>query len=46
MDIIDEKATFEDLKNADLVIVSIPVDATLNVLPDVLDNISDDTISF
>ncbi|QJP33424.1 prephenate dehydrogenase [Nonlabens sp. Ci31] len=35
--IIDQVATLEDLKIADLVIVSIPVDATLKVLPQVLD---------
>ncbi|MBD0824675.1 prephenate dehydrogenase [Aestuariibaculum marinum] len=39
--LIDKKATLEDLDQADLVIVSIPVDATVNLLPKVLDNISD-----
>lgn len=42
--IIDKKAEIEDLKNAELVIVSIPVDATLQILPEVLNYISDDTI--
>ncbi len=41
LDLIDEKATFEDLKDADLVIVSIPVDATINVLSKVLDSVGD-----
>ncbi|GAA4297892.1 prephenate dehydrogenase [Aestuariibaculum suncheonense] len=39
--LIDKKATLEDLGQADLVIVSIPVDATVKILPTVLDNISD-----
>jgi len=44
--VINKKANFEDLELADLVIVSIPVDATLEVLPKVLDHISDDAIVF
>lgn len=44
--IIDKKATFNDLEKADLVIVAIPVDATLQVLPEVLDKVSDDAIVF
>tara|TARA_B100000809_G_scaffold185882_1_gene184042 strand:- start:70 stop:921 length:852 start_codon:yes stop_codon:yes gene_type:complete len=39
--LIDKKATFDDLKNADLVIVSIPVDATVKLLPTILDKISE-----
>ena len=39
--LIDEKATLDDIKNADLVIVSIPVDATVKLLPTILDEISD-----
>jgi prephenate dehydrogenase len=42
--IIDHKATFEDVEKADLVIVSIPVDATESLLPHILDNVSDDTL--
>jgi len=42
--IIDHKATFEDINKADLVIVSIPVDATESLLPHILDNVSDDTL--
>lgn len=42
--IIDEKAVLEDVKHADMVIVSIPVDATVKLLPKVLDLISDDTL--
>ncbi|MFQ3182599.1 MAG: prephenate dehydrogenase [Polaribacter sp.] len=39
--VIDKKATLEDLGNADLVIVSIPVDTTVELLPVILDKISD-----
>ena len=39
--LIDKKATLEDLVNADLVIVSIPVDATVKLLPIILDTISE-----
>tara|TARA_R110002096_G_scaffold221744_4_gene410623 strand:- start:87 stop:938 length:852 start_codon:yes stop_codon:yes gene_type:complete len=39
--LIDKKATLEDIKHADLVIVSIPVDATVKLLPIILDLIPD-----
>ncbi len=39
--LIDKKATLDDIENADLVIVSIPVDATVKLLPGILDKISD-----
>jgi len=42
--VIDHKATIEDLKNADLVIVAIPVDVTVKELPKLLDIVSDDTL--
>lgn len=42
--VIDEKADFNDLDKADIVIVSIPVDATVELLPKVLDRVSDDTL--
>ncbi|WP_179349658.1 prephenate dehydrogenase [Winogradskyella pacifica] len=44
--VIDEKANFEDLNKAEIVIIAIPVDATLEVLPKVLEHVSDDTIVF
>ena len=44
LNLIDKKATFEDLSKADLVIVSIPVDATVKILPSILDAISDDAL--
>lgn len=44
LNIIDATATLEDLKNADLVIVSIPVNATVKQLPEILDKISDNTL--
>lgn len=39
--LIDKKASLDDLEHADLVIVSIPVDATVKLLPTILDKISD-----
>ena len=42
--IIDEKAVLEDISKADLVLLAIPVDKTLQLLPSVLDKISDDAI--
>lgn len=39
--LIDEKATLDDIKHADLVIISIPVDATVKLLPTILDKISE-----
>ncbi|SDR66355.1 prephenate dehydrogenase [Formosa sp. Hel1_31_208] len=42
--IIDKKATYEDLKDADLVVLSIPVDKAVIELPKVLDAISDSTL--
>ena len=39
--LIDKKATLDDITNADLVIVAIPVDATVKLLPTILDKISD-----
>ena len=40
--LIDKKATLDDVENADLVIVAIPVDATVKLLPTILDKISDE----
>lgn len=44
--LIDQKATLDDLKIADVVIISIPVDATVKLLPSVLDKINDNTLVF
>ena len=44
LNLIDKKATLDDLAHADLVIVSIPVDATVKLLPTILDKISDTTL--
>ncbi|MEN3324649.1 prephenate dehydrogenase [Mariniflexile soesokkakense] len=41
LNLIDKKATLDDIVNADLVIISIPVDATVKLLPSILDRISD-----
>lgn len=39
LNLIDKKATFDDIDKADLVIISIPVDATVKLLPTILDKI-------
>ncbi|MEE9408058.1 MAG: prephenate dehydrogenase [Polaribacter sp.] len=39
--VIQKKATIDDIENADLVIVSIPVDATVKMLPTILDKVSE-----
>ncbi|MBU3821347.1 prephenate dehydrogenase [Flavobacteriaceae bacterium XHP0103] len=39
--LIDKKAALEDIKNADLVILSIPVDASEKLLPTILDHVSE-----
>ncbi len=44
--VIDAPATFDDLYNADFVIVSVPVDVSLTLLPKVLDAIGENTIVF
>ena len=44
--VVDKVATFEDLAEADFVIVSVPVDIALTVLPQVLDCIGENTIVF
>ena len=44
--VIDQKATQNDLINADLVIVSVPVDVALVILPDILDKIGEQTLVF
>jgi prephenate dehydrogenase len=44
--VIDEVAGFDELEQADFVIVSVPVDVALIVLPKVLDVIGENTIVF
>ncbi|MFL1012026.1 prephenate dehydrogenase [Flavisericum labens] len=41
LNLIDKKASLDDIEHADLVIVSIPVDATVKLLPSILDKIPD-----
>ncbi|MEL4307960.1 prephenate dehydrogenase [Joostella sp. CR20] len=43
---IDEVGVFEDVKNADVVIVSVPVNAAISVVSSVLDIVKDDTLVF
>ena len=44
--VIDVAATLENVSDADFVIVSVPVDVALTVLPEVLDLIGENTIVF
>ena len=44
--IIDQKATENELINADLVIVAVPVDVALVILPDILNKIGEQTLVF
>ena len=44
--VIDQAAVWDDLANADIVIVSVPVDVTMTLLPQVLDRIHEDAIVF
>jgi len=44
--VIDEQTTIDKLSNTDLVIVAIPVDAALKILPQVLDYSSENTLIF
>jgi prephenate dehydrogenase len=44
--LIDEKASENDLINADLVLVSVPVDVGLVILPNILDKIGEQTLVF
>ena len=41
LQVIDAEATLEDLDKADLIVLSIPVDAAVALLPKVLDKVSD-----
>lgn len=42
--VIDDVTSLDALPDAELVIISIPVDATLKLLPSVLDKVGDDTL--
>ena len=44
--IIELAGTYEDLINADFVILSTPVDVSVLILPEILDNIGDETLVF
>ena len=46
LNIIDVKATYEELSLADMVVVSIPVDMLLTELPKILDAVQDDCVVF
>ncbi|TRZ44384.1 prephenate dehydrogenase [Robertkochia solimangrovi] len=42
--LIDEKAEFDELHKADMVIVSVPVNAALKVVPEVLEKVNDEAL--
>lgn len=44
--LIDEKASYDDLHIADMVVVSIPVDVMVTELPKILDAVNDDAVVF
>ncbi len=44
--VIDNKASLKDIKDATIVIIAIPVDATVNIISEVLDEVSDDCLVF
>ncbi|MEM8999692.1 MAG: prephenate dehydrogenase [Bacteroidota bacterium] len=44
LDLIDEKATYTELSQADMVLVSIPVDVLVVEMPKILDAVRDDAI--
>ncbi len=46
LDLIDIKSNYEELPLADMVIVSIPVDASVEELPKILDAVNDDAVVF
>ena len=46
LNIIELAGTYEDLINADFVILSTPVDVSVLILPEILDNIGDETLVF
>ncbi|MEM7382247.1 MAG: prephenate dehydrogenase [Bacteroidota bacterium] len=42
--LVDEAASYDQLSEADIVLVSIPVDASVKELPKILDSVGDDTL--
>ena len=44
LNLIDDKATYQDLQHADLVVLSIPVDRAVAELPKILDAVPDTTL--
>ncbi len=44
--IIDQKSNFSEIKDADIVIIAIPVDATVTSILEILDKVSDDCLVF
>ncbi len=44
LELIDQKGTYDSLEDADVVFVTIPVDALVHELPKILDAVGDDTV--
>ena len=44
LQVVDKRASLKDISNADLVILSVPVDASVQIVDEVLNNISDTTL--
>ncbi len=44
--VIDKKSTLQEIKEADIVIIAIPVDATVAIISEVLDLVSDNCLVF
>ncbi len=44
LNVIDFKATLKDIAHADFVILAVPVDVSVRILPGILDLVSDDTL--
>ncbi|MBT8254313.1 MAG: prephenate dehydrogenase [Flavobacteriaceae bacterium] len=44
LNIIDDTAQIEDLNDAEVVILAIPVDATVELMPEILDRVHDDAL--
>ncbi|WP_298247672.1 prephenate dehydrogenase [uncultured Christiangramia sp.] len=42
--LIDRMSTMEDIHDADLVYLAIPVDASINLIPEILDRVKDDCV--
>ena len=44
LEIIDEKSTIRQINNPDIILVSVPVKSIINILPNVLESVKNDTL--